>query len=213
MTTGKTKVKICGLATPDTMTAALEGGADFIGLVFYPPSPRHVEINVASYLAGFVPDHVERVGLFVDPDDILLEQVLNAVNLSMIQLHGKETPRRVDEIRQKFALPVMKAIAIKTADDLKQAALYEESADWLLFDAKGEKLPGGNGIAFDWKILENYQSTKPWMLAGGLTAENVGGALKILSPDAVDVSSGVESAPGVKDTDKIRAFLKAVKRA
>lgn len=208
-----TQVKICGLSTPDTMTAALEDGADFVGLVFYPPSPRHVELEVANYLTGFVPDHIQTVGLFVDPDDQLLTSTLDSVSLDMIQLHGKETSERVTEIKEKFGLPVIKALSISNALDVAAAAEYEVVSDWLLFDAKGEELPGGNGLAFDWGLLSNYQSDKPWMLAGGLTPDNVLEALSIASPTAVDVSSGVESARGTKDAHKIQAFLQAVKKA
>jgi phosphoribosylanthranilate isomerase len=207
------QVKICGLSTPETVTSAITHGADFTGFVFYSPSPRNVDIEMAQYLAKQVPDHIGRVGLFVDPDDDLLAQVLNTVPLTMIQLHGDETPDRVGQIKRKFDIPVMKALPIENADSLGSIAAYEDPADWLLFDAKGEKLPGGNGIAFDWSILKDYQGAKPWMLAGGLTPENVGDALSLLSPDAVDVSSGVESAPGEKDPVKIEAFLKAVKKA
>ena len=208
-----TKVKICGLTEPNSLTAAIEAGADFVGLVFYAPSPRHVEVEVAKYLASFIPDNVGIVGLFVNPEDDYLTQVLQDVPLTMIQLHGDETPARVTEIKEKFKLPVMKAIPIANADDLKNAALYEAVADWLLFDAKGEALPGGNGKAFDWAILKEYQGTKPWMLAGGVTPDNIEDALKITTPDALDVSSGVESAKGVKDSDKIRSFIFAVKQA
>lgn len=208
-----TKVKICGLSTPETLNAAIENGADFIGLVFYPPSPRHVEIEVARYLAKSVPNTVEVVGLFVNPNDQTLQEVLNDVPLSMIQLHGSETPERVAEVKETFGLPVIKAISISGTNDLANAKPYDNITDWLLFDAKGESLPGGNGIAFDWSILKDYQGLSPWMLAGGLTPENSGKALEILSPDALDVSSGVESSPGVKDVSKIQAFLKGVKRA
>lgn len=207
-----TKVKICGLSTPDTLTSAIEAGADFVGLVFYPPSPRHVEIEVASYLAHQIPDHVEIVGLFVNPNDQTLQEVLNAVPLSMIQLHGGERPERVAEIKKNFGLPVIKALSIENEDDLKKAQEYE-SADWLLFDAKGKALPGGNGIAFDWSVLSDYKSTIPWMLAGGLNPENVIEAIKITHAPAVDVSSGVESAAGEKDITKIQAFISAVKKA
>jgi phosphoribosylanthranilate isomerase len=202
------QIKICGLKTPDAVTAALEEGADFIGLVFYPPSPRHVDLEVATYIAGYIPAKTKIVGLFVDPDDQTLQTTLESVRLDMIQLHGSEPPERVAAIRVKFRLPVMKAIPLKSAKDLKAMGAYESVADWLLFDAKGEKLPGGNGIAFDWSILKGRTFQKPWMLAGGLTADNLEEALSILSPDAVDVSSGVESAPGVKDPEKIRAFIK-----
>lgn len=208
-----TKVKICGLSTPETITTAIEAGADFIGLVFYPKSPRHVKLEVARYLAQSIPDTTEIVGLFVNPDDALLEQTLNEVPLTMIQLHGSETPERVSEIKQKFKLPIIKALSIETASDLTNAKNYENIADWLLFDAKGTELPGGNGIAFDWNILKNYQSSTPWMLAGGLTPDNITEAIKITTPNAVDVSSGVESSAGVKDVNKIRSFLKVVKQA
>lgn len=208
-----TKVKICGLSTPETLTAAIDGGADFIGLVFYAPSPRHVEIEVASYLAKQVPDHIDVVGLFVNPNDTYIEQVINEVPITMVQLHGHETVERVSEAKEKFNLPVIKALPIETADDLETTKQYDGIADWLLFDAKGEKLPGGNGVVLDWNILKNYQGQSPWMLAGGLTPDNVAEALSILSPNAVDVSSGVESAKGVKEIDKIHSFIKAVKQA
>lgn len=200
-------VKICGLKTPDAMTAALESGADFVGLNFYPPSPRYVDIEVAAYIAAYVPNKTKIVGLFVDPDDVTLQNTLNNVRLDIIQLHGSETPERVKEIRETFNLPVMKIIPVTGKESLESAAAFESAADWLMFDAKGDKLPGGNGIAFDWTILKDRTFKKPWMLAGGLTADNVAEALSILSPTAVDVSSGVESAPGVKDPDKIRNFI------
>jgi phosphoribosylanthranilate isomerase len=201
------QVKICGLKTPDAVTAALEEGADFIGLVFYPPSPRHVEIEVAVYLANYIPDKTKIVGLFVDPDDHTLQTTLHSVRLDMIQLHGSETPERVSAIREKFGLPVMKAISVKSSEDLNSISLYESCADWLLFDAKGETLPGGNGVAFDWSILKGRSFSKPWMLAGGLSTDNLAEALSVLSPSAIDVSSGVESAPGMKDPEKIRRFI------
>ena len=208
-----TKVKICGLTEPNSLTAAIEAGADFIGLVFYPPSPRHVEIEVAKYLTNFIPDNVEAVGLFVNPDDETLTNTLNDVPLTMIQLHGDETPARVQEVKNKFNLPVMKAISVSSNDDLTNISAYEDSADWILFDAKGEDLPGGNGTAFDWNILKDYTGSKPWMLAGGITPANLSEALQILSPDALDVSSGVEGAKGIKDNDKIRSFISLTKQA
>ncbi len=213
MTTYKTKVKICGLSEPETVTAAIEAGTDFIGLVFYEPSPRHIELDVAKYLSNFIPEKVQLVGLFVNPDDIYLTRILNEVPLTMIQLHGDETPARVTEVKEKFGLPVMKALPISSQKDLGNIKPYDNVADWLLFDAKGEDLPGGNGTAFDWNILKNYQGSKPWMLAGGLTPDNVGDALALLSPNAVDVSSSVESSKGVKDARKIQAFISAVKQA
>jgi phosphoribosylanthranilate isomerase len=208
-----TDAKICGITTPDAMTAAIEGGAGFVGLVFFPPSPRFVTLEVASYLASYVPSHVRKVGLMVDPDDVTLETILNSVRLDMLQLHGRESPGRVAEIKHKFGVPVMKAMAVATEADLAMVPGYEAAADWLLFDAKpapASAIPGGNGLPFDWALLKNFSSSRPWMLAGGLTADNVAAALSVLEPDAVDVSSGVESAPGVKDPAKIRAFLAAV---
>lgn len=208
-----TKVKICGLSTPETITAALKAGADFIGLVFYPPSPRHIEIAVAKYLTTQVPETTEIVGLFVNPNDQTLQEVLNEVPLSMIQLHGGERPSRVAEVKENFGLPVIKALSIDTADDLNKAANYNDVADWLLFDAKPDALPGGNGEAFDWSLLKHYKSDTPWMLAGGLASDNVLHAIQETKAQAVDVSSGVESASGIKDAAKIEAFISAVKQA
>ena len=208
-----TDVKICGLSTPETLTTAIEGGAKFIGLVFHPDSPRHVDIEVGRYLAKSVPDTVEIVGLFVNPNDPTLLEVLTEIPLSMIQLHGGEAPTRVNEIKELTGLPVIKAIPVEDHSDIMRAELYEGIADWLLFDAKGEELPGGNGRPFDWTILEGYSGKTPWMLAGGLTPENIGAALKIVTPDAVDVSSGVETGKGIKDMNKIQAFIEAVKKA
>lgn len=209
-----TDTKICGITTPDAMTAAIEGGAGFVGLVFYPKSPRYLSLEVAAYLAGYVPVHVRKVGLFVDPSDEMLQQTLDAVRLDMLQLHGAESPGRVAEIRHRFGVPVMKALSVASADDLQMVPGYEAAADWLLFDARGTPdMPGGNGLPFDWTLLKDFSSTRPWMLAGGLTAGNVAQALSVLEPDAVDVSSGVETAPGVKDPAKIRAFLTAVSHA
>ena len=205
-----TDVKICGISTPDAMTAAIEGGARFVGLVFYPKSPRAVSLEVASYLAAYVPHDVHIVGLFVDPTDELLREALDAVRLDMLQLHGTESPGRVAEIKTAFGVPVMKAISVSSADDLQMVPGYEAASDWLLFDAKASAdaaIPGGNGLPFDWTILKDFSASRPWMLAGGLTAENIESALAVLEPDAVDVSSGVESAPGVKDAGKIRRFL------
>ena len=208
-----TLVKICGITSPDAMTAALESRADFVGLVFHPASPRHLEIEVAAYLASYVPANVKIVGLFVDPPDDMLRETLENVRIDLVQLHGTESAARVADIKEKFGKPVMKALSLSQKSDLAQIDLYRD-ADWLLLDAKGTPdMPGGNGLPFDWSILDGFESSRPWMLAGGLTPENVGNARSLLRPPAVDVSSGVESVRGVKDMEKIRAFIKAVKDA
>ncbi len=204
----KTQTKICGITTPEALNAAVLGGARFIGFVFYPPSPRHVAIDTAKELSLMIPTGVRSVALFVDPTDAQLEAVLGYVQIDMIQLHGGESPARVSEIKAKYSMPIIKAFPVRTADDIDMAADYED-ADWLLFDAKpvNADLPGGTGQSFDWGLLQGKFFSKPWMLSGGLTVKNVGDALSALSPKAVDVSSGVERARGVKDEGKIRAFL------
>lgn len=208
-----TTVKICGLSDPENLTVAIDAGARFVGFVFYEPSPRNVSFDIAWNLARAVPTAVRSVGLFVDPDDELLDRVLTGVQLDMVQLHGNETPGRINEIKEKYKMPVMKAIRVREQSDLDNVAGFEAAADWLLFDSKPEKaaLPGGTGHKFDWSLLKGRTFSKPWMLGGGLTPENVADAIKQLSPDAVDVSSGVESAPGQKDPMKIKAFIEAVK--
>lgn len=210
-----TAVKICGLSDPGNLSITIEAGARFVGFVFYEPSPRNVSFDIAWNLARAVPTSVRSVGLFVDPDDALLDRVLTGVQLDMVQLHGSETPGRVNEIKDKYKMPVMKAIRVREESDLDGVEGFEAAADWLLFDSKPEKatLPGGTGHKFDWSLLEGRSFSKPWMLGGGLTPENVRDALAQLSPDAVDVSSGVESAPGQKDPEKIKAFIDAVKAA
>lgn len=205
-------IKICGLSTPETVTAAIESGADMIGLVFHPASPRNVEIEVAAYLASYLPATVKVVGLFVNPTDEILQQTLQSVRLDMIQLHGDESPIRVAAIRKLVERQVMKALSVETSNDLDAVALYEDMADWLILDARGTaEMPGGTGKSFDWDILSGFRPNKPWMLAGGLNADNVAKAIARTKPDAVDVSSGVESSRGVKDAQKIREFLKAAK--
>ncbi|MBL4803683.1 MAG: phosphoribosylanthranilate isomerase [Alphaproteobacteria bacterium] len=208
-----TAVKICGLSEPETLKTAIGAGARFVGFVFYEPSPRYVSFDIAWNLARAVPTSIRSVGLFVDPDNALLERVLTGIQLDMIQLHGNETPGRVAEIKDKYKMPVMKAIRVREESDLDGIEGFEAAADWLLFDSKPEQatLPGGTGHKFDWSLLEGRSFSKPWMLGGGLTPENVADALTQLSPDAVDVSSGVESAPGQKDSRKIKAFIETVK--
>ncbi|MEM6781190.1 MAG: phosphoribosylanthranilate isomerase [Pseudomonadota bacterium] len=211
-----TDVKICGINEPESMTAAIEGGARFVGLVFYPKSPRYVDIEVAGYLGRYVPTGVRSVGLFVNPTDEELERTVSGVQLDIIQLHGSESPGRIAEIKQKFGLQVIKSMPIANKEDLESVPGFEVAADYLMFDARPapeDELPGGNGLPFDWTILEGFSSSRPWFLAGGLTAENVKEAIDLLGPDIVDVSSGVEDEPGVKSINKIKAFLEAVKQA
>lgn len=207
-----THVKICGLKDPENLQVAVEAGARFVGFVFYPPSPRHVPLDVAKELSMQVPTGVRCVGLFVDPTDEELERVLGHVQLDMIQLHGGESAERVAEVRARFGVEVMKAIAISGQEDLERIKAYEDAADWILCDTPSVG-HGGSGESFDWEILKAYAFSKPWMLAGGLTVENVGDAIEALKPDAVDVSSGVEKSRGVKDAEKIRSFISAVRAA
>ncbi len=204
------KAKICGLSEPVSLRAAIDAGADAVGFVFFPPSPRAVDAERAAELAGLA-ENAMRVGLFVEPDDETLETILKTVPLDLLQLHGKETPDRVAEIRRNTGLPVMKAVSLRTAADLDAVPAYEEKADWLLFDAKppaGAGLPGGNGVSFDWRLLQNRRWRCPVMLSGGLDAANLAEAVAITGIGWVDVSSGVESAPGQKDIGRIRDFLR-----
>ncbi len=207
------KVKICGITDPQNLHASIKAGARFVGFVFYPPSPRAVTLDIAASLARMLPTGVRSVGLFVDPDDALLERVINNVPLDMIQLHGKEPPSRVAEIKARYPLELMKAIPVAESADLRPLKSYEATADWILFDAKSAKndLPGGMGQTFDWKILSGQSFSKPWMLSGGLTIKNVADAIRQLKPDAIDVSSGVERSRGIKDPEKIKAFIQAAK--
>ena len=210
---GETAVKICGLSDPANVSKAIEAGARYVGFVFYPPSPRAISTDTARELSLSIPTGVSSVGLFVDPSDEQLEQTLGIVPLDMIQLHGHESPQRVSEIKARFSMPIIKAFNIREESDLAPVPEYEDIVDWLLFDSKPEtaSLPGGTGEKFDWSLLKGKTFTKPWMLSGGLTAENVSDGLAQLSPDAVDISSGVETAPGIKDNAKIKAFIEAVK--
>lgn len=208
------EVKICGITDEDAMDAAIEAGADYVGLVFFPPSPRNVTPDRAAELVEFAPGDVTKVGLFVDPDDSTLDAVLTRVRLDLLQLHGHETPERVEAIRLEYGLPVMKVLSVSDAADLDAAEPYLAVADRLLFDAKppkGAVLPGGNAVSFDWSILTGRKWGLPWMLAGGLTPANVAEAVRISGASCVDVSSGVESAPGIKDAEKIRAFVAAAR--
>lgn len=211
-----TTAKICGITTPDALQAAVAAGAAHVGFVFFPPSPRNISIEDAASLAARLPTHVNAVGLFVDPDDSLLAQVLEAVPLDIIQLHGKESPQRISEIKAQTGRQVMKAVHIREAVDLEQVPAYEEVCDWILFDAKppkDAKLPGGNAVAFDWTLLENQRWRRPWMLAGGLTPDNVVTAIRLTGAPCVDTSSGVEDSPGKKSPHLIQSFLEKVKSA
>ncbi|MEE2859387.1 MAG: phosphoribosylanthranilate isomerase [Pseudomonadota bacterium] len=207
-------VKICGLRDPAHVAAAVEAGARYLGFVFFNRSPRAVTPKEAAALVAGVPVGVASVGLFVDPDDASLRRVLEVVPLDMIQLHGKESPDRVAEVKALTGLPVMKAVGIREASDLAQLTDYGLVADMLLVDAKaaeGAALPGGNGLAFDWQLLVGRRFLRPWMLAGGLTPENVAEAVRLTGARVVDVSSGVESTPGVKDVARIGAFVGALR--
>jgi len=201
--------KICGLSTPEMLDAAVAGGASHVGFVFFPPSPRNIGFDQARALAAQVPGHVTKVGVFVDPDEAMLNAAI-ATGLDAVQLH-KVTPERAAAIRAR--LPVWVAVAVKTSADLAAALPFHGAVDRILFDAKtpdSASLPGGMGLRFDWTLLRDYRHTQAWALSGGLDPGNVTEAIRVTGATLVDVSSGVESAPGIKDVDKIAAFLKAV---
>ncbi len=209
------EVKICGLATREAVDAAVEGGARYVGFVFFPPSPRSLDPAQAAALAAPVPPSVTRVGLFVDADDAYLGEVLARVPLDMLQFHGEEPPERIAGVKRRWEMPVMKAVPVARPEDLARVRRYEGVADRLLFDArppKGADRPGGNARSFDWTLLEGLHTSLPWMLAGGITMDNVADAIRLSGATAVDVSSGVEDAPGVKNPGKIRAFLELTAR-
>ena len=207
-------VKICGLSEPSTLDAALDAGADMVGFVFSAKSPRHISFETAHALGARVGGRARKVALTVDPDDDALRAIVAALDPDILQLHGRETPARVAGIRAAFARPVMKALAIGTAADLAAAVAYEDVADWLLFDAPpppSAAHPGGNAVAFDWSLLRGYAGRRPWLLAGGLDPQNVAAAVEASGAPGVDVSSGVESAPGVKDAARIARFVSAAR--
>lgn len=206
------RVKICGLTEPSAVAAAVAAGAAYLGFVFFPKSPRNLTIAQARALALEVPMGVAKVALVVDADDATIAAILDQVPIDMLQLHGHESPERVAQVRARFGLPVMKAVGIAEAADLDRLPAYEAVADQILVDAKAPKgaaLPGGNGLAFDWRLIAGRKWDKPWMLAGGLTPDNVAAAVRLTGARQVDVSSGVESAPGVKDGALIGAFVAA----
>ncbi len=204
-------VKICGLNDAGSVAAAVEGGAAFVGFVFFPPSPRYVEPETAARLGAHVPKSILKVGLVVDADHATLRDIVERGKIDMLQLHGAESPARVAEIRARFGLPVMKAILVETAADVDKARDFESVADRLMFDARPPKdatRPGGNARPFDWTLLKDRAPAKPWLLAGGLSAANVADAVRASGASAVDVSSGVETAPGRKSPEKILEFLR-----
>jgi phosphoribosylanthranilate isomerase len=209
-------IKICGLNTPEALDAALEAGADLVGFVFFPPSPRHIGFEAARTLAERVRPGLRKVAVSVDATDEHLKSCVAALKPDLLQLHGRETPERVGVIRSLFRLPVMKALPVAVRSDLLHVHQYAKVVDWLMFDARaprGATRPGGFGKAFDWHLLEKLDLAVPFMLSGGLDAGNVEAALRITRADGVDVSSGVESAPGRKDAGKIGAFVRAARDA
>ena len=204
--------KICGINDPEAMRAAIFGGASHVGLVFYPPSPRAVKPGEAMALSSVVPERIQKVGLFVDPEDDQIDKTLFVVKLDLLQLHGDETPERVRDLKQRTGKKVMKVIKVSEASDIARAEAYVRIADALMFDAKPpagmkDALPGGNAVSFDWRILSGNKWPLPWMLAGGLHADNVAEAVALSDAAIVDTSSGVEDTPGRKNVDKIAAFL------
>ncbi|GBD42961.1 N-(5'-phosphoribosyl)anthranilate isomerase [bacterium HR40] len=205
-------VKVCGLRDEAAVDAAVEEGAAFVGFVFYPPSPRAVSPARFAELRRRVPAGIRTVGVFVDPEDDLVARVLDAAPLDLLQLHGRETPERARALRLRFATGIVAAVRVAEARDVDGAADWEEACDWLLFDARPPvrpgALPGGNAVAFDWRLLAGRRLPRPWLLAGGLDAGNLAQAVRLSGARAVDVSSGVESAPGRKDPERIRAFLR-----
>jgi phosphoribosylanthranilate isomerase len=207
-------VKICGLSTRETLETALDAGADMVGLVFFPPSPRHVSLETGRDLGRHVKRRALKVALTVDADDATLDNIMDALSPDIFQLHGKESVARLRDIKQRFGRPVMKAVPVATAADLAVLPGYAAVADRILFDARAPKdatRPGGLGEPFDWHLLENLDLKLPYMVSGGLDADNVAEALRVTRAGGVDVSSGVESASGVKDPEMIKAFIRAAR--
>ena len=209
-------VKICGLSTRETLEVALDAGADMVGFVFFEASPRHIGLGTAHDLGTAAKGRALKVALTVDADDATFENVIEALRPDMLQLHGGESIARVRDIKQKFHLPVMKVIPVATAADLTGLAGFAAVADRILFDARAPKdatRPGGLGVPFDWRLLQNMKLDIPFMVGGGLNSGNVAEAIRVTGAGGVDVSSGVESTPGVKDPDMIRAFIRAAREA
>jgi len=210
------RIKICGISTPEALDATIAARAEHCGLVFFPPSPRNLSPSVARDLAERAGGRIGKVGLFVDPDDALLSEGVAAGALDAIQLHGEETPARAAQVRARFGLPVWKVIAVSSAADIARAAAYRDAADLILFDARTPKnadRPGGLGLRFDWSLLAGHRGPLPWGLAGGLTPGNVADGIRATGAPLIDTSSGVESAPGVKDPALIEAFCAAARGA
>lgn len=209
---GHVRVKICGLRTVADVAAVAAAGAAYAGFVFFAKSPRHLTVEAARELALAAPEGLAKVALVVDAEDAVLDAIVEGVPLDMLQLHGHESPDRVAAVRARYGLPVMKAVGVADEGDLAALFDYTTVADQILVDAKppkGADLPGGNGLSFDWRLVAQRRWLRPWMLAGGLTAENVADAVRLTNARQVDVSSGVERAPGVKDAAKIAAFVRA----
>ena len=207
-------VKICGLSTRETLDVALQAGADMVGFVFFPPSPRHLALETARELGRHARGRAVKVALTVDADDAAFGNIIDALQPDILQLHGKETTARLRDIKQKFGLPVMKALAVETSADLAPLPGYAAVADRILFDArapKGATRPGGLGATFDWHVLENLELKLPFMVSGGLNADNVAEAVRLTRAGGVDVSSGVERTPGVKDPEMIQNFIRAAR--
>jgi phosphoribosylanthranilate isomerase len=207
-------IKICGLSTPEALDAALDAGTDMVGFVFFPPSPRHLSLAVARELGRRVGGRATKVALTVDADDATLEQIVEALKPDILQLHGRETPARLADVKRQFGCEVMKALAVETAADLASLANYVDVADRILFDArapKGATRPGGLGAVFDWHLLQGLDLELPFMVSGGLTADNVADAIRVTRAGGVDVSSGVERAPGVKDVNMVEDFIRAAR--
>jgi phosphoribosylanthranilate isomerase len=208
-------IKICGLTTPETLEAAIKARADYVGFNFYSPSPRYLALNEAAALAIRAGGRITRVGLFVDAADATIAETIAAARLDVLQLHGLESAERAAQLKARFGLPVWKALAVAAIEDVARASAYAGAADLVLFDAKTPRgtLPGGMGLSFDWSLLASWKGPVAWGLAGGLTAENVAEAVRLTNAPLVDTSSGVESAPGIKDNARIAAFCAAARSA
>lgn len=209
-------IKICGLKTPETIAAALDGGSSHIGFIFFAKSPRYLAPELAGDLRLAARGQADAVAVTVDADNAFLDEIVLAMSPDILQLHGRETPERVAAIRARYSLPVMKALSISEDSDLEKAAAYRDVADRLLLDAKppkGSELPGGNGVTFDWQLLAALDADIDYMLSGGLNTANIGEALRLANPPGIDISSGVESAPGIKDVGLIKDFFRAVREA